>query len=118
MDSVKLGGGLTSTAIRAALERRNESLQAMRDRIGAIAPTPAPVAGEESGFGKALLDGIRSTDQKVREVDELPLKVIRGELELHEAAAQIQSSRIAFEFSMEVRNKLIEAYREIMRMSV
>ena len=40
---------------------------------------------------------------------------VRG---FHEVAARINSARITFEFAMEVRNKLIDAYRETMRMTV
>jgi len=31
---------------------------------------------------------------------------------------QIKQTELAFEFSMQVRNKFIDAYREVMRMSV
>lgn len=126
MDSMKIGNGLTQAAISAALARRNDSLQAMRDKVAALQSETgaAQQAGgvekqaDAASFSEALVEGIRATEEKVQEVEQLPMRILNGELQLHEAATKIQASRIAFQFSMEVRNKFIEAYREVMRMPV
>jgi len=41
-----------------------------------------------------------------------------GATDFHQVAAQIKRSELTFKFALEVRNKLIDAYRETMRMSV
>ena len=118
MEGIQLGNSLTSSAIRAAMDRRNAAMQEMKERINPLNIEKEQATTNGPRFAEALVDGIKAADQKVREVDQLPVRVLQGEVELHEAAAQIQSSRIAFEFTMEVRNKFIDAYREVMRMSV
>jgi flagellar hook-basal body complex protein FliE len=35
-----------------------------------------------------------------------------------EAAIALKESRLAWQFTLEVRNKFVDAYREVMRMSV
>ncbi len=110
-------GGLARSAIAAALERKSSGLQEMQQRI-------AQLRGEQSqesqrpAFSQALKEGIQKADSAVAVVNELPQRIVKGEVDLHEAAAQIQMSKISFEFTMELRNKFIDAYREIMRMSV
>ena len=41
-----------------------------------------------------------------------------GIQDFHELAAHLKQSELTFKFALEVRNKLIDAYRETMRMSV
>jgi flagellar hook-basal body complex protein FliE len=41
-----------------------------------------------------------------------------GDVELHQVALAVQKSETAFEFLVEVRNKVVQAYQEIMRMPV
>ena len=117
MNIAKTHGSLAKDAISAALQRQNSGIQEMQKRV-------AQMRGEQiyekarPTFAGALKDGIREVNAQVAMVDELPKRIVSGEVDLHEAAAQIQMSKITFEFTMELRNKFIDAYREIMRMSV
>ena len=104
-------GGLGRAAIEAALKQ-------MRERAASARPQEAPQASSGPSFVDTLREGIGSVDAKVKATDELPLRVVRGELDFHEVAAQLKESELSFEFAMQVRNKLIDAYREVMRMNV
>lgn len=83
---------------------------------------------EAIGGGKADFDasldavvksGIQSVDTSVDEIDELPAAMAAGKIEdFHEIAGQLKRSELTFKFALAVRNKLIDAYREVMRMSV
>ena len=46
------------------------------------------------------------------------IDVIQGNVDLHEVTTQLKQSELSFEFAMQVRNKFIDAYREVMRMNV
>ena len=49
----------------------------------------------------------------------MPEEVVTGRVdEFHELAARLKQADLTFKFALEVRNKLIDAYREVMRMSV
>jgi flagellar hook-basal body complex protein FliE len=122
VEGISRGGALAQAAIEAAMRARADALQRIAEhtgaaKSGAAAAVPATDAGE--AVGRALTEGLRRVDEQVRSVDELPLELLSGRVaEFHEIAGRIKSAEIAFKFSLEVRNKLIDAYRETMRMSV
>lgn len=124
------GGGLAREAILAAMRAQQQAggagalpgapgmpdLGALQGP-GATGPA-APVEGAGS-FVEALQDGLREVDQSVRAAEALPEAVVRGEVdEFHDVALAIKQSDLSFRFALQVRNKLIDAYREVMRMSV
>ena len=70
-------------------------------------------------FGAMLKDAISNVNEQQKVSDTMTNKLIRGEqVELHEVMIASQKASITLSATMEVRNKVIEAYQEIMRMSV
>ncbi len=107
-----IGSGLGRAAIEAALKQ-------MQERAGAAGMEPSSPAGVQApSFSDALKGGVQGVDEAVKAADQLPVQVVKGELDFHEVAAQLKETELSFEFAMQVRNKLIDAYREVMRMSV
>ncbi|TAJ23515.1 MAG: hypothetical protein EPO68_02950 [Planctomycetota bacterium] len=79
--------------------------------------TPSAASGDV--FTSTLARGATDIAAQVRAVDDLPAQVASGKVEsIAELAAQVKSADLSFRFALEVRNKLIDAYREVMRMSV
>lgn len=114
VDSIGTGGGLARAAIEAALRRHNESLarlsQAGNEGV-------APTAG--GNFAEKLIDGIRQIDTGVTKSEQLPMEMLKGNVtDFHEVVTQLKQSELSFKYALQVRNKLIDAYREVMRMSV
>jgi len=68
--------------------------------------------------GTPFSDAIQHLDQEVRKVDDLTESFLKGEKDFHEVAVQIRQSDLALKYAFAVRNKLVDAYREVMRMSV
>ena len=115
-------GGLQREAILAALRRQASQSDAVRtaasDVASAGAARPAGQAGEP-GFAAALQDGLRSVDAEVKSAERLPEDIALGRVEdFSEIAARVKRADLSFKFAMEIRNKLIDAYREVMRMQV
>jgi len=53
------------------------------------------------------------------EADNLAVNLSSGSVEdVHEAMIAMQKAKLALDFTIQVRNKVIEAYQEIMRMQV
>lgn len=72
-----------------------------------------------SSFEAALTEGIAQADRSVKAAEGLPTDLLVGRVsDFHEVAGQLKESELIFKFSLEVRNKLIDAYRETMRLSV
>jgi len=75
--------------------------------------------GPAEGFGK-MLDGLVATvDSKQAEAQTLTRRVLLGDSDqLHQSVIAMQEAGVSFSLMVEVRNKLIESYQELMRMSV
>jgi flagellar hook-basal body complex protein FliE len=66
-----------------------------------------------------LKDAIASVDHLQRDSEAAQASFARGEApDLHDVLIRIEEAEVAFKTMMEVRNKLVDAYREIMRMGV
>ena len=72
--------------------------------------------GETSG--STITETLQHLDHEVRKVDDLTESFLKGEKDFHEVAVQIRQSDLALKYAFAVRNKLVDAYREVMRMSV
>jgi flagellar hook-basal body complex protein FliE len=83
------------------------------------APTGPIGTSSGDGFGQ-MLDGLVATvDSKQQTARELTQKVLLGDSDqLHQSVIAMQESGVAFSLMVEVRNKLIESYQELMRMQV
>ena len=98
--------GLADDFRKKLLDRRVElESQLSTSQVGETSP---------SKFGEAL----QSLNQEVKKVDELTESFLMGEKDFHEVAVQIRQSDLALKYAFAVRNKLVDAYREVMRMSV
>jgi flagellar hook-basal body complex protein FliE len=110
------GSGAGRAAIEAALKQMQERAREMG--ASPDASVSGSTAAPESGFTEALKNGLSAVESNVAKTNEVHIDVVNGDLDLHEVAAQIKESEITFQFALTVRNKLMDAYREVMRMSV
>lgn len=70
-------------------------------------------------FGEQLQNAISEVDQLQSQRDDMVQEMVRGErIEVHEIMTAAEEAQLAFELMLEVRNKLLESYQEIMRMQV
>ncbi len=70
-------------------------------------------------FSSFLKDAIEKTNVQQVESDEMTQKLVLGEnVDLHEVMIAAQKASISLNTTMEVRNKIVEAYQEIARMQV
>ena len=82
-----------------------------------MAPGGSAPAG--SKFASFLEGAIAEVDGKLKAADSEKTKLFTGETNnLHQAMISMQEASVAFSLMVEVRNKLVESYQEIMRMQV
>lgn len=75
--------------------------------------------GSSNNFGDYLVEQAKSLNTQAIETDVLTARVISGETEnLHQIISAIEKTKTAFDLAVQVRNKLLEGYQEIMRMQV
>jgi flagellar hook-basal body complex protein FliE len=85
--------------------------------IPSVAPASAPTGGE--AFSSVFSDAISS----VQNFSQTAQSSINGFLsgdgeELHQVALKTQQADLSFDLFLQVRNKLVSAYQEVMRMQV
>ncbi len=71
------------------------------------------------GFGN-MLDGLVSmVETKQTQANDVTRRVLLGDTDqLHQSVIAMQEASTAFGLMVEVRNKLVESYQELMRMQV
>lgn len=75
--------------------------------------------GVQGSFGQVLQNSIKEVNQLQHVADRSIEQLIAGRSKnLHETMIAMEKADISFRLMMEVRNKIIEAYHEIMRMQV
>jgi len=83
----------------------------------AIEDTDQPKSGDS--FGATIKNAISSVNELQVEADQLANRLAAGDaVEVHQAMIAMQKASTALQFTIQVRNKIIEAYQEIMRMQV
>lgn len=83
-----------------------------------INPTVTSADAQQT-FANTLKEAISKVNDQQIQSDTMTEKLINGgDVELHEVMIASQKASIILNATMEVRNKVIEAYQEIMRMSV
>jgi len=80
---------------------------------------PGEKRGAEKSFRSALSDAIDEINKLQLKADEAISRVQLGSTgSIHEAIISIEKAGISFQTMMQVRNKILDAYQEIMRMQV
>jgi flagellar hook-basal body complex protein FliE len=79
----------------------------------------SPLAGGGSSFGATIRSAVESLDkQQVGAEQEIARTVAGDSPDLHRTIAALQTADLSFQLGLQVRNKVIGAYEEIMRMQV
>lgn len=75
--------------------------------------------GERVKFADMLLDKLKEIDQKEKDAEEALLSLAKGEeIDPAEVALKISQADNSMKLLLRVRNKVLEAYQEIMRMQI
>ncbi len=70
-------------------------------------------------FGKLLWETLKKIDQKEKEAEVALQSLARGEdIDPAEVALKISSADTSMKLLLRIRNKVLEAYQEIMRMQI
>ncbi|WP_041089924.1 flagellar hook-basal body complex protein FliE [Jeotgalibacillus soli] len=73
----------------------------------------------QQNFSSMLKEAISNVNSSQIESDRMTDKLINGEnVELHDVMIASQKASVSMTLTMEMRNKAVEAYQEIMRMPV
>jgi flagellar hook-basal body complex protein FliE len=93
--------------------------------VGPIRPnTPFPVETDKQvtgpqTFGELLNNAVNVVNDMQIDADNKSLQLALGEIEdTHEVMLAMQKASMSLQLTMEIRNKVIEAYQEILRQAM
>jgi flagellar hook-basal body complex protein FliE len=86
--------------------------------------TPKPAAGaaatttNPTGFGEKLMSLVDSVETKSAEANQAISGMVNNTGDVHDAMIALQRAEMTLQMTVQIRNKLVGAYNEIMRMPV
>ena len=97
------------------------ALRAMAEgaSAGGSAGAKADEAPQGKSFADTLTDLVKETDQLQKVSDDTVKGFVAGEVDdVHQVMVAMNRADLSFRMMLEVRNKLVEAYQEVMRLPV
>lgn len=81
-----------------------------------------PIAKPENkveGFGEIFKQALQEVNKAQQVSDKMTTGLATGQVEnIHEVMIAAEKASLSLELTMQVRNKVVEAYQEVMRMQV
>lgn len=109
------------------LVTRPESLAAVAESAGPAARLESPAFGPADGstgeLSRSLSESVGRRLASTRESEQAARKAVQtlltgGDIELHDVMLAAQRAQLELQYTMRLRNKLLEAYQEVMRLPV
>lgn len=90
-----------------------------RNEDKASTPGPAGAAKVGADFGQFLNDALQKVDNLQKEADVASVGLATGQIQdLHTAVIAMEKASLSLSLTVEVRNKVLDAYHEVMRMQI
>jgi len=92
--------------------------------LGPITPVaspdirPAGTAPQEAGFADALKQLIGAVEGSAGQANQAVGRMLDGTGDVHEAMIAMQRAEHMLQLTVQIRNKVVQAYQDVMRMSV
>lgn len=92
--------------------------------LGSITPVASPeirpggVAPQEAGFADALKQLVGAVEGSAGDANQAVGRMLDGSGDVHEAMIAMQRAEHMLQLTVQIRNKVVQAYQDVMRMSV
>ena len=81
-----------------------------------VSPREESAGGNEKGFAAKLGEAVKTVNASQQSADSAMEQVVQGTLGIHEGMLRVQEAVLSLRLLLQVRNKVMAAYTEIMRM--
>jgi len=85
---------------------------------GAVTRPDDDASGAAGSFSDSLVGLLTSVDQSAGEANQAITNMVRGTGDVHETMIALQRAETTLQLTVQVRNKLVQAYQDIMRMPI
>jgi flagellar hook-basal body complex protein FliE len=79
---------------------------------------PAPSSGPGGDFAKLLADSLQSVVDTGRQSDKKTMDLVNGKADVVDVVTAVAQTEVAVESMVAIRDRVISAYEEIMRMPI
>lgn len=87
--------------------------------IQSMATPPVATENKVEGFGEMFKQALQEVNEVQKTSDKLTGGLATGKVEnIHEVMVASEKASLSLQLTMQVRNKVVEAYQEVMRMQV
>ena len=88
--------------------------------LSAVTPTAATAGSGTAGtgFGEALRNLLQTVNDTTGAANDAATRMIGGTGDVHEAMIALQRAEMTMQLTVQVRNKLLAAYQDVMRMPI
>ena len=85
-----------------------------------LGKTPAPTAGEgvADTFGQSLMSLVENVEQSGADANQAVSNMLDKSGDVHDAMIALQRAEMTLQLTVQIRNKLVQAYQDVMRMPV
>jgi flagellar hook-basal body complex protein FliE len=108
---------MTTTPFNAVAAAYNSASRLIANEAKS-SPTGLGDKGQTPDFGKLVADGMQSVVNAGKVSDQLSLDMVNGKANVVDVVTAISQTELAMESMVAVRDKVISAYEEIMRMPI
>lgn len=81
-------------------------------------PQPSSPMPPASAFGAELMSAMSRLDETQRVAEQKSVEAAQGAGNVHEVALALEQADVTLKVAVKARNKVVEAYQEMMRMQV
>lgn len=108
---------MVTTPFNAVSAAYTNASRLIAEQSGASLGTSGSSA-QGTDFGKLLAEGMQGVLDQGRQSDKLSLDLVNGKANVVDVVTAISQTELAMESMVAVRDKVISAYEEIMRMPI
>lgn len=106
-----------------AINSVNAGINAYRDVAGASRPTSgasvgSATGGSGDGFVDALKGAAESWVESLRQSEQKSAQAVTGQVDIRDVVMAVNNAEVTLQTAVAVRDKVIAAYQEIMRMPI
>jgi flagellar hook-basal body complex protein FliE len=114
------GAGLPNSVQDLVASATKSIPTAELQQLNSDVPIPAVTPGQASGGFESLLGNfVGEVGQKQAAASDAVAGLLSGKnVSLHQAMISMEEANISFQMMVEVRNKLLDSYQELMRMQI
>jgi flagellar hook-basal body complex protein FliE len=84
-----------------------------------MAPRSQPQAAATGGFGELFSQGLAKVNETLLSNQTDLQRLATGDTQnLHQVMIRLEESRLSFQLMLQVRNRLLESYQDVMKMQI